>query len=387
VATAGGGVTAAALAGSSGSDEPSDAPPAVAAPSLDVESDLAALAASVPPLPPLPVGQAAAPAPPPPPPPPAPAVGQVGELVTPDVMVAGDRPVTPEELERLRELPSVSAVTVVDVGRVDVPGGSTRAMGIDPAAFRPLTPRPTAVSDPLWEAVARGEMALSYDLREEHGDALLPLGGTVPVTGGQSRPLRIGAVADLGLPEVGLIVASDGPGPQLGLVPSAGALLAAPGRDPADLLRDAEEVLDGVEVTQLRPSPPSEPRSFNAAAPGSWRELYQQAAPTCPGLPWEVLAAIGQIESGHGRNLGPSSAGALGPMQFMPASWRAYGLDADGDGRADVMNPVDAVYSAAHYLCVHGGGRGGQSLYDAIFAYNRADWYVRDVLGLAAKYS
>jgi membrane-bound lytic murein transglycosylase B len=118
---------------------------------------------------------------------------------------------------------------------------------------------------------------------------------------------------------------------------------------------------------------------------GTWRALYQRAAPTCPGLPWQVLAAIGSIESGNGRDIGPSSAGALGPMQFLPSTWADYGIDADGDGRANIMSPVDAVYSAARYLCDNGAGRGGRALASAIYAYNHANWYVADVLALASR--
>jgi membrane-bound lytic murein transglycosylase B len=121
--------------------------------------------------------------------------------------------------------------------------------------------------------------------------------------------------------------------------------------------------------------------------PASYRELYMLSARYCPGLSWKVLAAIGQVESGHGRNVGPSSAGALGPMQFLPSTWAYAGIDGDGDGRVDIMSPYDAVPAAALYLCRAGAGRGGQDLYDAVFSYNHADWYVRQVLALAAEYT
>ena len=101
-----------------------------------------------------------------------------------------------------------------------------------------------------------------------------------------------------------------------------------------------------------------------------------------------MLAAIGQIESADGTNVGPSSAGALGPMQFLPTTWAQWGIDGFGQtGPPDVMNPYDAVPSAARLLCADGAASGGQSLYDAIFDYNHADWYVREVLALAAGYA
>ncbi len=108
-----------------------------------------------------------------------------------------------------------------------------------------------------------------------------------------------------------------------------------------------------------------------------------QACGTEYGVPWEVLAAINKIETGFGTNLNVSSAGAMGWMQFLPSSWETYGLDANGDGREDPYNPVDAICAAAHYLKIAGAG---QDLYKAIFAYNHADWYVQEVLLYAHAY-
>ncbi len=101
------------------------------------------------------------------------------------------------------------------------------------------------------------------------------------------------------------------------------------------------------------------------------------------GIPWEVLASINKIETGFGTNLNVSSAGAVGWMQFLPSSWETYGLDANGDGRKDPYNPVDAICAAAHYLKVAGGTH---DLYDAILAYNHADWYAQEVLLYARAY-
>jgi len=114
---------------------------------------------------------------------------------------------------------------------------------------------------------------------------------------------------------------------------------------------------------------------------------YHSAARTCPGLSWTVLAAIGQVESGHGRNPSMSSAGALGPMQFLPSTFAHYAVDGDSNGRLDIMAPGDAIYTAARYLCANGAGRGGQALYNAVWHYNHADWYVQMVLNLAQKYA
>jgi cell wall-associated NlpC family hydrolase len=121
----------------------------------------------------------------------------------------------------------------------------------------------------------------------------------------------------------------------------------------------------------------SGPMSFSAL-----RTIWQAAGNTY-GIPWEVLAAINKVETNFGSNLGPSSAGAIGWMQFMPATWARWGIDANGDGVSDPNNPTDAIFSAAHYLA----GCGGQfNIAGAIYCYNHATWYVNDVLSLAALY-
>ena len=83
-----------------------------------------------------------------------------------------------------------------------------------------------------------------------------------------------------------------------------------------------------------------------------------QAAGIEYGIRWEVLAAINEIETDYGRNLNVSSAGALGWMQFMPATWKQYGIDANGDKKKDPYNPVDAIFSAARYLKAAGAREG-----------------------------
>jgi murein DD-endopeptidase MepM/ murein hydrolase activator NlpD len=111
-------------------------------------------------------------------------------------------------------------------------------------------------------------------------------------------------------------------------------------------------------------------------------DLWQKAG-AAYGVPWNVLAAINKVESNFGRNMGPSSAGAIGWMQFMPSTWLRWGTDANGDGVADPWNPVDAVYSAARYLAASGAAT---DMRQAVFSYNHAWWYVNDVLQLADLY-
>jgi soluble lytic murein transglycosylase-like protein len=121
--------------------------------------------------------------------------------------------------------------------------------------------------------------------------------------------------------------------------------------------------------------------------PAGYQHLYVTAARTCRGMSWALLAAIGQVESGHGANTSSSYAGAQGPMQFMPSTFASYGVDGDGDGDIDIHDPADAVFSAAHYLCANGAGRDAESTARAVWHYNHADWYVALVLKLAGQYA
>jgi membrane-bound lytic murein transglycosylase B len=142
-------------------------------------------------------------------------------------------------------------------------------------------------------------------------------------------------------------------------------------------------------IHDARPHVVQQPISAFAQStiPAPYLSLYRSAAGTCAGLPWTVLAGIGAVETGHGANVHRSVKGAVGPMQFLPSTFAEYGVDGDGDGDADIHNPADAIYSAARYLCLWGAGRGGQALYDAIWAYNHADWYVRLVVQYANAYA
>jgi NlpC/P60 family len=130
--------------------------------------------------------------------------------------------------------------------------------------------------------------------------------------------------------------------------------------------------------------------------PPQYLALYMAAADTCPNLPWSVLAAIGKVESDHGRSTAPgvttgmNFAGAAGPMQFgiggkAGNTWASYGVDADQDGVISVYEPADAIFAAAKYLCANGAHDGRLS--DAIFAYNHASWYVQQVLVKASEYA
>ena len=136
--------------------------------------------------------------------------------------------------------------------------------------------------------------------------------------------------------------------------------------------------------------PPGEPR-LNAVhnpplpIPDDILALYVAAGREYR-IPWQLLAGIGMEETAHGRITGTSSAGARGIMQFMPGTWDTYGVDGDGDGRADITNDADSIHSAATYLVRSGATKGADGVRRALFAYNHADWYVNDVLYYAEAY-
>jgi murein DD-endopeptidase MepM/ murein hydrolase activator NlpD len=116
--------------------------------------------------------------------------------------------------------------------------------------------------------------------------------------------------------------------------------------------------------------------------PPDYMKLYSSAASEY-GLDVAILAAVGYMETGHGSNMNTSSAGAQGPMQFMPDTFAAVGYDANGDGTADIMDPEDAIPSAAKYLRDSGAP---EDYHGALFAYNNSEVYVADVLAKADEY-
>jgi hypothetical protein len=148
-----------------------------------------------------------------------------------------------------------------------------------------------------------------------------------------------------------------------------------------------------------KPGRPTRPAGPSAAAradiPSGYLTLYRRASSRCPGLSWAVLAAIGKVESDHGRSRLPgvssgwNIAGAAGPMQFgigvgrAGNAWARYGHDFDHDGQRSVYDPGDAIPAAARYLCAAGAPR---RLDRAIYAYNHSWAYVATVKTIATRY-
>ena len=125
-------------------------------------------------------------------------------------------------------------------------------------------------------------------------------------------------------------------------------------------------------------------RSVGPISKKQYIKLYKKSARKYGfGPDWYILAAVGKVESNHGENMGPSSAGAMGPMQFLPSTWETSGVDGNGDGVANIMDPEDAIPAAAGYLK---DGGAPQDWYRALYTYNHADWYVKKVLAVAEAY-
>jgi peptidoglycan hydrolase CwlO-like protein len=125
-------------------------------------------------------------------------------------------------------------------------------------------------------------------------------------------------------------------------------------------------------------------RNVDPSSHKEYMDLYRKAANEYGfGPDWYVLAAVGYVETNHGQYVATSSAGAMGPMAFLPSTWEAFGVDGNGDGVANIMDPEDAIPAAASYLARSGAP---QDWYRALFAYNHADWYVKKVLAVAEGY-
>ncbi len=156
--------------------------------------------------------------------------------------------------------------------------------------------------------------------------------------------------------------------------------------------READEAAERVGAEADKAAPALQIPALGAstcttgAVPPQLIPIYQRAAARyalgSQGV--AILAAINAVETGFGTNLGTSSAGAEGWMQFMPATWAEWGVDANGDGVADPDNPEDAIFAAARYLSASGMPT---DTYGAIYAYNHADWYVSEVLADAGCYA
>jgi hypothetical protein len=308
----------------------------------------------------------------------------------PDVIASVPGGLARADLDRIKRLSGVRAVLAIDGAQITVNGARLTVLAAPEAAFRPWTPPATAASDRVWSAFRAGHLITTGQAASA---AHLASGRTYPVAAAVSAQIASGGTALLGVAGVDGVV-SQAEGSRLGLVKNVAVLVNAPAADVTALVSQVQAALGGgARVIRLVPvaAPTSLPvdNTPPAGRPADYLDLFKEsAARYCPGLSWTVLAAIGQIESADGQNMGPSTAGALGPMQFLPSTWATWGINGFGDtGAPDIMNPFDAVPSAARLLCADGAASGGAGLRQAIFGYNHADWYVDEVLTLAAEYA
>jgi Transglycosylase SLT domain len=351
------------------------ASPAGGPPSSHVSSDAASAAAS-----PGPSGSPGS----------APAASR--QEFVPDLIAAVPGGITSAQVAKISKLGGVVAALPVDGGKVMVNGKSADVLGVSPQAFRPWTPLATAASATVWSDLSQGQLISTHAAASK---LHLTAGKSYPVSAAVLEQVPFGGPAALSVPGADALVNLTRSA-QLGLAKNFAVLVSATQSANLSKLKaqiqsvvgKRGQVVNLVSYTLITEG--QQPVEVNAPAgvPANWINLFQQsAARYCPGLPWTVLAAIGEIESGDGANDGPSSAGAEGPMQFLPSTWAIWGTDGFGQtGTPDIMNPYDAVPSAARLLCASGGGSSA-TLAGAIFAYNHATWYVNEVLALASEYA
>ena len=314
------------------------------------------------------------------------------QLYVPDLIAAVPSGITSSQLAAISKLRGVQAALPVDGGKVKVNGQSANVLGVSPQAFRSWTPLATASSAAIWSNLGKGQLVSTGPAaRRLH----LAAGQSYPVSAAVLTRLPFGGSTALSVTGADAIV-NLARSAQLGLARNFAVLISAPpSASLPTLMSQVKSVIGkrgqvvnlvsyGLATASQRPVATNIP----AGAPANYLNLFKaSAAKYCPGMSWTVLAAIGQIESGDGANNGPSSAGALGPMQFMPATWAEWGINGFGPpGPPDIMNPLDAIPSAARMLCAAGAGTPA-TLRGAIFAYNHATWYVDEVLALAGEYA
>jgi hypothetical protein len=307
------------------------------------------------------------------------------QIILPDLAVIEPHGLSLADIGKLGKVRGARDVLAVDGAAIEVGGRQVNVIGVDPQRFRSWTPLATASDTRLWGAIASGDFVSAGSARH-----LLRLhtGTRYQLAGASRVTLTYGGAATFGIAGVDLVVNASASA-SLGLIHNVAALISAPGVAMPALKHEVRAALGGAgRVVSLREPQLPVDSPTSGGKPASYLQLFREsAARYCPGMSWTVLAAIGQIESGDGANVGPSSAGAEGPMQFLPSTWQEWGITAFGEpGPPDVMDPYDAVPSAARLLCAAGAGTPA-GLPNAILAYNHASWYVAEVLALAQQYA
>jgi Transglycosylase SLT domain len=242
---------------------------------------------------------------------------------------------------------------------------TTPAPSEPPVASTPSAPSPAPPAPPTTDTVPPGESAPAPTTTTAPPLASTPQVSGQSAQGGTSAGQRRGGAG----------------GPS-----NAGASTGSPrSRANGGATRKPHRGARAPKPSALTPPLPLSLSSAIAGVPAFFIESFRippfllpiyQAAGTAYGVPWQVLAAINEVETDYGRDLSVSSAGAEGWMQFLPSSWATYGVDANGDGFADPYNPADAIFAAARYLRAAGAAT---NLRGAIFSYNHSQAYVESV--------
>jgi hypothetical protein len=180
------------------------------------------------------------------------AVPAAGRAHTPSAIVTLPGPIDPSVVKAVEGLNGVEAVEVVDVGTVVLQGAPAVTVGVDPGTFRNFTPPVTASADRLWQYIASGTLASSFEMSH---DRQLALGAEVPVVAagaGATTKQWLGAFMSVGLPGIDVVVSRQMSG-LLGLSSGAGLIVSAPTADPFVLQSAVTTMVHGASVVLMRP--------------------------------------------------------------------------------------------------------------------------------------
>ncbi|GAA1870735.1 hypothetical protein [Actinomadura bangladeshensis] len=254
----------------------------------------------------------------------APAVAPLTRRYTPHLLVAGTSPLPPQAVERARRLKGVAGLTVVDAARARVGGRRMGLLGVDPSKFRAFAPEATAESDQLWQTVASGGLAVSF---EQSRDGGLPLGAVVPAGrssgGGQ---VRVGAYASMGIGDIDAVV-SRAQARALGLPDGNALVISAPKADAAKLAKRLQTILPrGTKVATLAPARTSGTKAKPKGRP--------QVTGRPDGAAGDRTPITGNMMTPTMRTVLLEIAGMFGPFPVI-GCYRSTGDPQDhGDGRA-----------------------------------------------------
>ncbi len=181
-----------------------------------------------------------------------PAVAPMAQLHAPSAIVSLAAPLTASQLKSIKAQRGVDAAEVVDVGTVGFAGAPAVTLGVDPGTFRDFTPSVTAASDQLWQYIASGSVASSFDMARDRKLTLGVDAAVAAVGGGATTRHWLGAFMSVGLPGVDLVVSRPTSG-ALGLAPNTGLVVSAPALDPLVLQKSIKAILPGASVVLMRP--------------------------------------------------------------------------------------------------------------------------------------